>query len=199
LFGKKEERKLSFEEKLEDLGVSVIADQQLAERKAIIEEVSRLIRMPEDKFLEWLEKQQGVKYDPTPENFVYALMTKLHGLNYVIALAAEPYARAGDNPQFAKMLKAWHTIYWWSYELCLSQLQMMEKVKTGYKYIIYFQLRSFLKIHVFPRGETVMGLCYRNIDVAPSRAVIIQQFTQGIERIIERGKEGDLTPEEGGS
>jgi len=173
---KEETRRETWEEKLEELGISVEADRQLAERKVVIKEISFLLRMPEEEFLKWLEKKENKKYDIIPENLVHALIVKLHALNNIIILASEPYARAGDNPRFAELLQMWHTMYWWTYEICMSQLKRMQTTKTAHKYVSFYQMRTFLYNQIFPRGETVIAICYKTMDVTPTKAIVIQQF-----------------------
>ena len=179
-FKKGEEPRLSFEEKLEDLGISIVADHRLEWRLNTIEEGLKLLRMPDDKFLKYLEKiakEKGEElvFELTPENLVYALMVKLHLLDQLVAIVSAPFARAGDNPWAARLLKDWHTVCWWAFEDGQNTLSMMEKEVAGYKFILYYQYRSFLAIHIFPRGEAIISQCYKHLDVSPSRAIIVQQ------------------------
>lgn len=179
-FKKPEERKMSWEDELKELGISIVVDKRFETRQETILEIERILSMPEDKFLKWLKEKgkENIDYEPIPENLVHALEAKLHALNHIISSVSLPFGRAGDNPWFARICVIWSKLFHWSLEIITTVTTMMEKIKTGYRYILFYQLRSFLNMHIYPCGKSIIGFCFRHMDVTPSKAVIIQQFAQ---------------------
>src|SRR4030043_304315 len=96
LTGKKEEK---FQKRsLEDVGISVVNDEKLEHRIELLMEF-------EDAMSEKMDWE--VEGKPNLEKYCEILKARTNLLHHAIYQIALPYARAGDKPQYARMIRGW--------------------------------------------------------------------------------------------
>jgi hypothetical protein len=164
------------ETKLADGIITSLMDKKLDQRIELV-----------DMLLSALNKR--VEDNVTPKEKVKALKFKLDILDEVIQKTASPYAAAGNNPRYAKLVSGWNRMFglgsswvqrteWYFTEDDNPNRKAVQdfvsnRVLSDNNVIIH-NLELALTQHIFPPAKDVLGYCYKDEDVRPSLVTIIQ-------------------------
>lgn len=161
--------KETIEYKLSDQGIKIAKDTRLQDRLNSLYELQTEIMKP-------IENEEASQY-------LAELKGRLDALNMTIMLTASPYARAGDYPQYRRMLRGWSR---W-YAIASSWIQRTEDyfIKAESNPLDYGvmdtdifvrMLQDVLQKHVFADGFTVLNVCFRDRDVSERGVAVIHSI-----------------------
>ena len=163
------QQKETIEYTLADEGIKVAKDTRLDSRLAALYDLHNLISSKIES--------------TTPKEYLSELKTRLDYVNLAIINIASPYARAGDYPQYRRMLRGWAS---W-YAIASSWIQRTEDyflteennpidagiVDTG---IFVRMQHDVIQKHVFKDAFTVLNCCFRDKDVSVHAVTVIQSM-----------------------
>lgn len=104
--------------------------------------------------------------------YITELQERLAVVHLTISLIAQPYARAGDNKQFAKLVHGWNKMYSVSWCWCIQDLTNHKN--DGLNLTAAHRLHFGLVNHIFPDAFDTLGYCYRDMDVRERAVTVIQ-------------------------
>lgn len=170
-FFKEPEKKDHMETRLSDLGVTVATDTKLQSRIALLE-----------KLFDYINTEIQTT---DPKEYLQEIKKKLDNLNTVISTVAGPYARAGNNPRYQRLMRGWSSWYalassWIlrSFDYFLEQeADPVEYGQLNAKSPIKSLYNAFT-LHVFKDAYLALAYCFFDKDVSPQTVTVIQTFQQ---------------------
>lgn len=172
---KRPTEKETTERTLAEHGVKTVEDMRLRERIAIQFQFQSLMSEP-------IRAKK-------PETHLARIKDRLDQMNTVIAQTSSPYARAGDNPAYRRMLQGWSRWYALasSWIICTNDYFLTEEenpIDYGCMDAGAFvrMLEDVIQKHVMKDGFTVLNVCFRDKDVS-EKAVTVIQTLQGKQAI----------------
>lgn len=154
---------------LGDQGIKVAKDTRLSDRFASIYDLHNLMMAPIET--------------TDPEQYLKELKNRLDTMDLAINLIASPYARAGDYPQYRRMMRGWSS---W-YAIASSWIQRTsdywfnpESNPIDYGPMdlgAYVRmLHDDIQKHVFKDAFSVLNFCFRDKDVSVHAVTVIQNL-----------------------
>jgi len=131
-----------------------------------------------NKLLEFLEE---TIHADTLQDYVNELEYMLRTTHFAVCQIAAPYARAGDNRDFARIMYGWNCLYASGMSKCArvktffaSEQEKVTGTFSSVNEIVANNLRLTLMHHFFPRAFDVLDYCFRDLDVRERSVTSIQ-------------------------
>lgn len=157
------------EEHITGLALKIVADGKLENR---IDEYNKLLDL----------LSQEIKAT-TVRGYIIELIDMLKVTHSCIMRIAGVYARAGDNPRFAKLMHGWDKLYSNSMSKCLRALWFWGNDPNlplgNYETVNEINVRNLhltLVHHVFSDAYDVLNYCFRDQDVRERSVTMIQSM-----------------------
>ena len=134
-----------------------------------------------NKLLEFLEEKIVAN---TLQDYVTELEDIMNTLHFAICQIAAPYARAGDNRDFARIMYGWDCLHASAISKCTrvkmffaSEQEKVTGTFSSINEIVVNNLRLTLLHHFIPRAFDVLNYCFRDLDVRERSVTSIQTMT----------------------
>jgi len=177
--GKSDLPKKTPQEKLEEYGIQTLSDEKLEHRIALMIDLEKEISAP----IETADLK----------NYVKILKERTDKLNYGIMQIAAPYARAGTEIDYARKVRGWTQMYaianHWIHQANLMLPQKAEdkekkdnivkkvEMQHGNIEVLIQMLHDNLEKFIWKDGFFLLGVCFKDPDVSPRVATVIQTMT----------------------
>lgn len=171
LWGERKETK----DKLETLGISVLADGRLDDRTSAVLEFFKDLQK---------ERAEAEKDSMDMLNFIEKYT---HEINNMLMSFSVPFSRAGDHNVYAKAVHGWSVIYTRMCDLIdsckyiinvaeeeiVDGKQLLKKKEEVIKKLFHFFNTFYLEHALF-----MYAICWKEKDVSPSYSLVINQPQQ---------------------
>jgi len=102
--------------------------------------------------------------------------------------------------EYADMVAGWDDLYHITMDIIKAVKDMVAEREQADQEELIRKLEGFLTVEVFPYGQKIMNASYYSEDVAPARAVVIQQPSpvgRGTQVVLAGSEKGIEIKEEG--
>jgi len=167
----------SEEQTLASKGIQIISDGKLEHRISLLIDLEDEIKKPIETTI--------------LKEYVKELKKRNDLLNHGIMQIALPYARAGNDTNYAKKLEGWTDAYalanWWMLEaekmVSTDYVDSLDYDEGNINRLLHMFCGNLNKF-VWNLAFYFLGVCFMDVDIAPTAATVVQTMVQ------PRGGEG---------